>query len=1190
MADINNTGTPGAASPAARQIIAAGPNDLVVLKACGKHTRMAKSILRTSSGSLATEPHDGCKAYHFAHARTEDVSSIPQAARAFSQIQSDEFVIRGALFARLPAKFRRLLHPDGKTLPTVSHVARSYVIFDIDGATDVPGNYHPSANQQQTETAVRQLIADLLPPEFADVSCWFGFTASHGIKPGMSLRLFFNLSRAVETNELKAWLGHLHERRVDPSAFSPAQQILIAPPILHDGMPDPVQIRSGTLIGRSEVVKTPTGSALTALNVALPPSPRLKKPPVSGGTAKPQCGRPSSYQQALRSIGDGADQNGIHNAILSAVGHWVRENGPNAQAATLISDINAQITHTVIDPTRHPSSYIKTQIEALPALIDDVMSMERSRRQSTLAANKARIETPVRTERQIIERTVEDAFGDVRKAADDFMRSVPALIQSRNPTWETAQQTDFGRSYPPPDKPTPWRKRCAILVDPGVGKTTAIIDAVTRLLAPALTRDGSLPGHEHCSVMDDTGVGKAGAIDDETQRLVDLGPDLRVAYVVPEHKLGDDVVARLNSAAGGPIAEVWRGLTQPDPANPDALMCPRSDDFAVVKDAGGDLTDLCGSSRRGFCRFHKTCGYRRQQQFKPKVWVVPAAMLTKAVPEAMRRNRKVFTIDGKQHEPVPPAFDLLVLDEAPFLSWQKGVDGNGTVVPMDWLNWENHFDVSRLSSSADREILQKAMDALAGMASALISGKQTLEAYYSEKSAEHLAGDDSSDDSPDFETAMDVLRNSLDRIEVNPELPSEELTDSLAEITLRTQWVRAIRQFMRVHLSILKRRAPSSSLQRHKLKDGSEGIRLLWKDEIHPSWQDNPILYLDATAEIRLAEQWLGKIETLVTAKAATPHMRILQVDDRPFGHRAIVAPPDDTKSQQAGKNRAWISDLMSVAQAGTGGTGLLIGPKEFVKQMTADGRIPEDWKTASFGSLRGVDAFKSVSVAIIVSRQLPSPAVVELMTEIAFGKSVRRLDGNWYPTTPAVRLMTDGTGRQSVVEVHPDEDVEAVRWAICEAEVLQAIGRVRGVRRDASNPVLVIVLNRVDLGDLPIAELLSSDDLSRHCGPTMMMAIRGCVPVMWSDVAAMVGRWKDAKDPTGSAKTWFRDNPEESQLRNTLLETGQICHPFSGKIIPFRKESLGLVGKHHRYVWLSQGVSIDEARAMLPPPINNSR
>jgi hypothetical protein len=181
------------------------------------------------------------------------------------------------------------------------------------------------------------------------------------------------------------------------------------------------------------------------------------------------------------------------------------------------------------------------------------------------------------------------------------------------------------------------------------------------------------------------------------------------------------------------------------------------------------------------------------------------------------------------------------------------------------------------------------------------------------------------------------------------------------------------------------------------------------------------------------------------------------------------------------------------------------------------------------------------------------------------------------------VRSYQSEAPRHAEIERHPDPDVEIVRWTICEAEILQAIGRVRGVRRTQADPVLVFVLNKVDLAHLPISELMTWDELSASCGPTMLMAATGCVPKMWSDIAHMIGRWNDATDPAGNAKAWFRDNPAEKAALDSLFSTGQIKHPLTGITTTFRKQSLGLVGKNHRYVWLANGMTIDDARAILP-------
>ncbi|MFL5332320.1 MAG: hypothetical protein ACJ8H8_03880, partial [Geminicoccaceae bacterium] len=54
----------------------------------------------------------------------------------------------------------------------------------------------------------------------------------------------------------------------------------------------------------------------------------------------------------------------------------------------------------------------------------------------------------------------------------------------------------------------------------------------------------------------------------------------------------------------------------------------------------------------------------------------------------------------------------------------------------------------------------------------------------------------------------------------------------------------------------------------------------------------------------------------------------------------------------------------------------------------------------------------------------------------------------------------------------HPDPIVEALRHQACEAELMQCIGRVRGVNRTAENPVQIDVLSDVAL-DLTVDELV---------------------------------------------------------------------------------------------------------------------
>jgi hypothetical protein len=104
-----------------------------------------------------------------------------------------------------------------------------------------------------------------------------------------------------------------------------------------------------------------------------------------------------------------------------------------------------------------------------------------------------------------------------------------------------------------------------------------------------------------------------------------------------------------------------------------------------------------------------------------------------------------------------------------------------------------------------------------------------------------------------------------------------------------------------------------------------------------------------------------------------------------------------------------------------------------------------------------------------------------------------------------------------------------------------------------------------------------------RDCGPVALMAAKGIVPKNWTDLAHMIGRWNDANDPAQNARGWFRDNPDQQALLDDLFQTGKVRNPLTGIETIFRRETLGLIGKNRRYVWLAQGITLDDARKLLP-------
>ena len=498
------------------------------------------------------------------------------------------------------------------------------------------------------------------------------------------------------------------------------------------------------------------------------------------------------------------------------------------------------------------------------------------------------------------------------------------------------------------------------------------------------------------------GIGKTEAAIAEIIAQQARNRQYRIAYVVPEHKLADDVCRRFNNGAHRAIAQVWRGISQPDPADPSFTMCRRPSDSNLVQLAGGEIGSLCGSSTRGrLCPHHPeaggACAYLRQRQADPQIWVVPAAMLTKAVPGVMQRKAVKFQVGGRPYAAHPPAFDLLVLDEAPFLGFLGGFDGDGFHVPLDWLDpaqWEVPV--------RDKEEPDFVATTVHGV---LSFAQQVIERLH--RGAPALRSEDKID-FQSFETVIHMLWRGFEKATkvIPPGADAPAMAEALAPYIARASMLRGVQRFLTVLADVGTGKAHPSAIEPSH-SDGVRSVRLRWREVIHPSWIDCPVLYLDATAKLNVAERWLGPISRLADVQAAAPHMRVIQVHNRAFGYSSIIAGAGSDKVALANQRR--VAEVMQVAGRAAGGTGLLVGPKAMIAQLQAQRLIPGAWDVANFGALRGVDSFRSVSAAIVVSRQLPPPAEVERMASIIFASDVQTV----------TRLVSHSGRRASDVRRH---------------------------------------------------------------------------------------------------------------------------------------------------------------------------
>jgi Rad3-related DNA helicase len=157
-------------------------------------------------------------------------------------------------------------------------------------------------------------------------------------------------------------------------------------------------------------------------------------------------------------------------------------------------------------------------------------------------------------------------------------------------------------------------------------------------------------------IITETGVGKTSAcINKVITRAVAEGK--RVVLAVPRHRLGDEIVQNIAKAASPAItARVYRGRDAEDPELPGKTMCQDYGRVDLIINAMGSITPHACRKGEHKCQYFDVCGYQRQQQQRPDVWVIPQPLLFRQKPSF-----------------IPPP-DLLVIDEAFWSAALHGVD------------------------------------------------------------------------------------------------------------------------------------------------------------------------------------------------------------------------------------------------------------------------------------------------------------------------------------------------------------------------------------------------------------------------------------------------------------------------------------------------------------------------------------
>jgi putative DNA primase/helicase len=298
-------------------------------------------------------------------------------------------------------------------------------------------------------------------------------------------------------------------------------------------------------------------------------------------------------------------------------------------------------------------------------------------------------------------------------------------------------------------------------------------------------------------------------------------------------------------------------------------------------------------------------------------------------------------------------------------------------------------------------------------------------------------------------------------------------------------------------------------------------LRLRWRSTLRKGWAARaPILHLDATLRPELVQTYLPRIDIGAPVAARQPHVRVRQVTGSPTSARALTpsadAPERDRKAAATRLRdlRAWIDLRARQCHRPSQAIDLLVvGQKAAIDALRSAG-LPPRVEAVHFNALSGLDRWGGIGGMVILGRTLPAPRTVELIATALTGREPAPNPedaGWWYPMVERrVRLVGDRTAPLATEE-HADPIAEAVRWSICEGELIQAMGRGRGVNRTAATPLEIDLLTDVVL-PVTVDALVQWSDLR----PTRrdLMALTGivlenaadmatCFPELWSSADA---------------------------------------------------------------------------------------
>jgi putative DNA primase/helicase len=530
----------------------------------------------------------------------------------------------------------------------------------------------------------------------------------------------------------------------------------------------------------------------------------------------------------------------------------------------------------------------------------------------------------------------------------------------------------------------------------------------------------------------DVGVGKTKITIEELAHWLKQARDPAgpFVYATPRHNLNERIEQQF--AEHGINARIFRGRSADDPLRPGQAMCLNLPAVRLAERCHAEVATTCCKHKKRRCQFFDHCGYQRQLRDRDgvQVWIVAIDTL--------------FHVQKVLGEPI-----AVIIDEA---LWAKGVRGIDASEEFDWsvaidsiskeeppprtLENINTYGLSQIDFLHLRHRLASALRAHPNNGG--VARKHLDALYLDGTSCKH---------------AIALEWKRVPELPQYPGMSDHQLQALINDYDL-IDHIQHSRRVIRIWEAAreLLNSADIEVSGRLTLTQENGQRTIEWRGISQISKQFTvPTLLLDATLPaLPVLQAYHPRAQIVADIKVALPNSAHI---------RQLLGAPTSVRKTQCEKRLAEVRRyiLLRYLELNRPLT-LVICQKEVEKRLKQSG-LPDDITVEHYNDVTGIDDYRDVRLMLLIGRTAPGPQAMEALMAALTGKCpVPATAGNngfcWYDEVQRGIRRRDGSGIATKGDQHPDPEVEAIRWQIHEAELVQALGRGRAVNRTAVNPL----------------------------------------------------------------------------------------------------------------------------------------